>query len=194
MKIYDSLKPSTPWPCDFLFWYFHSTHHSSKGLEYLLILQSIDDRVQQWNHDCVHKGSLPGGIQPVCLLSFHTCNDTAAIHQRENNEVRWTGGESFLSLLDTIVNIMLLFVKMIMIRNVNRIHKVRTKASISTDLVSEQERWASRLRSQKKWGMTWGPQNDNWETFTIRPVIRVKPEAKQAVIRKKQILRFMMAK
>ena len=64
----------------------------------LLVLQSVYDRVQQGSHHCVHKGSLFVGVQPVHLLWFHVYKHTAAIHQREDNEVRGAGGESFLSL------------------------------------------------------------------------------------------------
>lgn len=41
-------------------------------------------------------------------------------------------------------------------------------------------------------GMTWQPQKDNWETFTIKPVMTVKLKAKPAMTRRKQVLRFMM--
>jgi hypothetical protein len=40
--------------------------------------------------------------------------------------------------------------------------------------------------------MTWGPQNDNWETFISRLVMRMKLIAQQAVTRRRQVLRFMM--
>ena len=46
----------------------------------------------------VHKGSLLVGVQPVGLLWFHVYKHSAAIHQREENEVRGAGGESFLPL------------------------------------------------------------------------------------------------
>ena len=65
----------------------------------LLVPQSIDDRVEQWGHHRVHKGSLPVGVQPVRLLWFHIYEHTAAVHQKENHEVRGAGGESFLFLL-----------------------------------------------------------------------------------------------
>ena len=65
----------------------------------LLVPQGVDDRVQQWGHHCVHKGSPLVGVELICSLWFHVYKDTAAIHQREDNEVRGAGGESFLSLL-----------------------------------------------------------------------------------------------
>ena len=40
--------------------------------------------------------------------------------------------------------------------------------------------------------MTWGPQKDNWKTFTTSPVMRGKAKEKQAVTRRKQVFRFMM--
>ena len=83
----------------FLAWYFHPEHHFSQSLVDLLVPQGVDDRVQHWGHHRVHKGSLLVGVQPVHLLRFHIYKHTAAVHQREDNEVRGAGGESFLSLL-----------------------------------------------------------------------------------------------
>ena len=40
-----------------------------------------------------------------------------------------------------IVTPMWLYAVMVMMRDVKRMHKARTKSNVSTDLVSEQERW-----------------------------------------------------
>lgn len=74
-------------------------HGFPQSLVKLLVPKSVDDTVQQWGHHSVYKGSLPVGVQSVHLFWIHIYKDTAAIHQREDNEVRGAGGESFLLLL-----------------------------------------------------------------------------------------------
>ena len=83
----------------FLSWYFHPEHHFSQSPVDLLVPQSVGDRVQQWSHHHVHRGSLLVAVQPVHLLLFHIYKHTAAVRQRKDNEVRRAGGESFLLLL-----------------------------------------------------------------------------------------------
>jgi hypothetical protein len=100
-----------------------------------------------------------------------------------------------LSLADgrrTIVMTMLLYAIVVMMRDEKRIIKARANVRASAELVSEQERWIRGLMSQKKWGMTWGPQKDNRDTVTTSHVIRVKVRARQAIIRRMQVLRSMM--
>lgn len=92
----------------------------------------------------------------------------------------------------TIVTTMLLYAMVVIMRDERRKTTARPKVRASTDLVSEQERWSRGPRSQKKCGMTWGPQKDNRDTFTTTHVIRVKVTARQTTIRRTQVLRLMM--
>ena len=64
----------------------------------LLVPQGVDNRVQNGCHYHVHKSSLSVGVQPACLLWLHVYKYTAAIHQREDYEMRGAGRKSSLSL------------------------------------------------------------------------------------------------
>lgn len=100
-----------------------------------------------------------------------------------------------LSLADgrrTIVTTMLLYAIVVMMRDERMTIKARANVRASAELVSEQERWIRGLTSQKKCGMMWGPQKDNRDTFTTSHVIRGKVTARQAMVRRMQVLRSMM--
>lgn len=101
----------------------------------------------------------------------------------------------FRSLADgslTIVTTMLLYAMMVKRKDVKRTKKARLKNNVSTGFVSEQESLAKGPKSQKKWGMTLGPQKDNWDSVTTGTSMKRNPKAKQAVTRRKHTLGLMM--
>lgn len=101
----------------------------------------------------------------------------------------------FRSLADgslTIVTTMLLYAMMVMMSGIKITEKTRMENNVSTGFVSEQESLAKGPKSQKKWGMTLGPQKDNRDSVTTGTSMKRNPKAKQAVTRRKHTLGLMM--
>ena len=120
----------------------------------------------------VHKGSLLVGVQPVHLLWFLVYKGTASIHQREDNEVRGAGGESFLSLWLMGVQWLWRLCGCTQWWLWWGMPKGHTKqGQRPTNLVSEQERWIrgrGHRRSEVWWGHrritgTPSPPDQPWE-------------------------------
>ena len=143
----------------------------------------------------VHKGSLLVGVQPVGLLWFQVYKHSAAIHQREDNEVRGAGGESFLPLFGWWESNDCDAYVAVRSDGYDEGCQKDTQSKDKEQCLNKPGVRAGEMdqgpRSQKKWGVTWGPQKDNWDSFTTRPAMRLRPKAKQAVTRTQQVLRFM---
>uniref|UniRef100_G1U5D2 G-protein coupled receptors family 1 profile domain-containing protein n=1 Tax=Oryctolagus cuniculus TaxID=9986 RepID=G1U5D2_RABIT len=92
----------------------------------------------------------------------------------------------------TMVTTMLLYTMTVTRMGIKIDKKATLKNNISTHLVSEQESLAKGPKSQKKWGMTLGPQKDNWERWTTGATAKTNPKVKQAVTRREHTLELMM--